>query len=97
MSINGSVIKRKAADIMTQIDNLIEKLDSEQDEHKAEILGKRIETLFKKLRNMRAEGLDTKGEMSTGNLIWKICRRMGYIEKLWDAINKSYDRINSIR
>lgn len=97
VSINGSVIKRKAADIMTQIDNLIEKLDSEQDEHKAEILGKRIETLFKKLRNMRAEGLDTKGEMSTGNLIWKICRRMGYIEKLWDAINKSYDRINSIR
>ena len=37
------------------------------------------------------------GEMSSGNIIFKILRRTKYIDKIWELINTSYDKINSIK
>ena len=35
--------------------------------------------------------------MSSGNIIFKILRRTKYIDKIWELINTSYDKINSIK
>lgn len=94
--INAGLVANKAADFMTAIDNIADKITKEQDEHKISMLGKQMEKLYKKLRNMRTEGLESNGEMSSGNLIWKLCRRGNYLDKIWKVINHAYDRINSI-
>lgn len=95
--VNEKSVTTKAAQFINDADKLIDKLDKETVEPHAEKLTKQLEALFKKLRNLRAEGLASGGEMSSGNIIWKICRRMGCIEKIWKAINSAYDRIYSIK
>ena len=53
--------------------------------------------IFKRLKNMRKEGLARSGEMSSGNIIYKLLRRMNYLDKIWDIINNTYNKINSIK
>jgi ankyrin repeat protein len=45
-----------------------------------------------KIKKMRKAGLDSKeGEFSTENLAFKILRRSGYIQKVWDAETQNYE------
>lgn len=95
--LNKEYIKDFCAKQMTKLDDLFDEMDSEKDRKKLETLSNKVEAIYTKLKNMRAEGLATKEkEMSTGNIIWKIVKHMGYIEKLWNYINKVYDRRNTI-
>lgn len=95
--LNKEYIKDFCAKQMTKLDDLFDEMDSEKDRKKLETLSNKVEAIYTKLKNMRAEGLATKEkEMSTGNIIWKIVKHMGYIEKLWKYINKVYDRRNTI-
>lgn len=95
--VNEKLVTTKAAQFINQADELIDKLNKEDVEPRAEKLTKQLEALFRKLKNLRAEGLANGGEMSSGNIIWKICRRMGCIENIWKAINSAYDRIYSLK
>lgn len=95
--INQEFVKKRAAMFMTQIDNIEEKLNKEQDTHKCEKYGDKAYKIFDKLKKMRNEGLSSnKKEMSSGNIIYKIIRRTGYLDKIWEIINSSYDIVNSI-
>lgn len=95
--INQEYVKKTAAKYMTQIDDIEKKLDSEKDKHKCEKYGNKVYKIFDKLKTMRSEGLESdKKEMSSGNIIYKIIRRAGYIDKIWDIYNSSYDKVNSI-
>lgn len=49
-----------------------------------------------KIKNMRQEGLDSGGEFSIGNLVYKVLRNNGYIEKLYDKYNTAVDSCYSI-
>ena len=95
--INQETVKKRAAMFMTQIDDIEEKLNKEQDTHKCEKYGDKAYKIFDKLKKMRNEGLSSnKKEMSSGNIIYKIIRRTGYLDKIWEIINSSYDKVNSI-
>lgn len=95
--INQDYVKNRAASIMTQIDKIEKSYKSETDTHKCEKYGDKIYHIFDKLKKMRTEGLSSsKKEMSSGNIIYKIIRRSGYLDKIWDIINSSYDKVNSI-
>lgn len=94
--INAGSVKRKAAEFMNKIDKISDKIEHAKGDGRVESLTKEMERLFKRMRNMRVDGLAKGGEMSSGNIIWKICRRMGYLDKLWKIVNRAYDRINSI-
>ena len=95
--INQETVKKRAAMFMTQIDDIEEKLNKEQDTHKCEKYGDKAYKIFDKLKKMRNEGLSSnKKEMSSGNIIYKIIRRTGYLDKIWEIINSSYDIVNSI-
>ena len=95
--INQEYVKKTAAKYMTQIDNIEHNLKSETDKHKCEKYSNRVYKIFDKLKTMRSEGLESdKKEMSSGNIIYKIIRRAGYIDKIWDIYNSSYDKANSI-
>ena len=90
------IIRKFAADLMTRIDRLEEMLKEAKDQKRKEFVFKRAKKLFKQMRFLRKKGLKENGEMSDGNIIWKICKRMGYIQKLNDVIDSSYDQFNSL-
>ena len=50
-----------------------------------------------KIIKMRKAGLETGGEYSTENLVFKVLRRKGYLDKLEAARMKEYDRQFSIK
>ena len=89
--LNKDYIKDEAARIMTKIDDLCE---SDEDE---DTVIKKAEHIMDYAKDLRKKGLATDAmEMSSGNIIWKTLRREGYIERLVDLIDTTYDKINSI-
>ena len=73
-------LERKATVLMDTIDEL----EEEVDEDKYPKFKEKIDRLWKKIKKYR-------GEYSTGNLLFKLLRRNGYISKVMDLKKKSYD------
>lgn len=97
VKLNAQYIKDYAAKLMTQIDNIEKKQKNAKDDYKVEQCRKELLKIFDRLKKIRKEGLNKGGEMSSGNIIFKILRRTKYIDKIWELINTSYDKINSIK
>ena len=97
VKLNAQYIKNYAAKLMTQIDNIEKKQKNAKDDYKVEQCRKELLKIFDRLKKLRREGLNKGGEMSSGNIIFKILRRTKYIDKIWELINTSYDKINSIK
>lgn len=80
-------IKEKSKGVMMMIDDLekdIEKYDYEE-------FIKKIKKVWSKIKRYRNSGLESEGgEHSTGNLVFKLLRRNGYIEKILEIKKKSY-------
>ncbi len=89
-------IKDKAAEIMTIIDDMIDSFESTDDSHEIEEIGDDAEYLWKKIKSLRKDSLEKDGESGSGNIVYKVMRRMGYLDKLWDLRTMIYDRLNSI-
>jgi hypothetical protein len=89
---NKEFIRKKSSDFM----NLIDSLDSFYEKGYYNYLIKKIDRIKEKIKNMRQEGLESKGEFSKENLIFKVLRRTGYIEKLYDLQTKAYDKAFSL-
>lgn len=90
-------IKDKAAEIMTIIDDMYDTLNDTTDSHEIEQIGDDAHYLWKKVKNMRKKSLEKKGESGAGNIVYKILRRMNYLDKLWKLSTITYDRTNSIQ
>lgn len=82
-----TAVKIKAAELMTQIDDLI---SSQSDDVKG------FEKLKEKIRNMRQAGLHSGGEFSIENLAFKTLRNNGYLEKLSSYLVKIKDKSLSL-
>lgn len=76
----------------SQIANQIEKLEEKSQGEGAEAVIEKVDKLKDKIKKMRQAGLDAAGENSTENLVFKILRYNGYLERLknlkMEAINK---------
>ena len=80
-------VREKAKSLMNQIDKALK--TSEKIE--------KIDKLKEKIRNMRKSGLERSGEFSVENLAFKVLRRNGYLEKLYDISRKEYDKSLSLK
>lgn len=89
-------IKDKAAEIMTIIDAMYDELGRTDDAQKISEIGEDASALWKKVKDMRRDGLAKNGEGDPGNITYKCLRRTGYFDKLWDLMGIVYDRENSI-
>lgn len=96
IGLNKYHIKDKAADIMTIIDGMYESLETTDDKHNMEEIGDDASYLWKKIKNMRKKSLERDGESGIGNIVYKSLRREGYLDKLFDLMSLSYDKVNSI-
>ena len=50
-----------------------------------------LEKLIKKIRDMRQSGLEKGGEMSDENIIYKVLRSEGDIQKIYDMKDNIFD------
>jgi len=66
-------------------------INMEIDEAKMTRSTKDLDRLIKKINNMRQAGLDKGGEMSDENIIYKILRSEGDIQKLYDMRDNVFD------
>lgn len=89
-------IKMIGASIMTYIDEIEDKFKTEHDSHKIEELKEEIDEVSSKVKDIRSKSLNDNGEMGVGNLVYKLLRRKGYLDKIYGLKNKIYDKINSI-
>lgn len=89
-NIDDKKILEKGEEYAKKIENLIIL------SHKEDVLDK-IEVLRKKLKEFRQSGLDSGGEYSYENLVFKLLRRNGYIEKLLKLKTDITDRKLTVR
>lgn len=95
IKLNKYGIKQVASDLMTQVDDLCDIFEKEHDKHKLEEIHDEADRISKLFKDIRKVGLK-KGESGSGNIVYKVARRMGYLDKLWKLKTDCYDRINSI-
>jgi hypothetical protein len=87
IEIDKSLLKEKAKQWMNIIDGVIKNIDEEDIETSKKIIKKYKD----KLKKFRVCGLEKGGEHSIENLVFKVLRRNGYIEKLMTAYSKILD------
>lgn len=84
-------VSSKTKDIMKLIDFIDSKLTNEPLQAM-----KLSDILQDRLKNMRSAGLEKDGEYSVENLTYKLLRRVGYLDKLYDIENQAFDKLMSI-
>lgn len=96
--VDTFMVDKKFSELSYEINKLESKLVlSDQMPSNSESLYKRAMKLREKIMRMRKESLSEGGEFSTGNLVFKNLRSEGYIGRLIDLINKSYDKIYTVK
>lgn len=91
--IDTDLIKKKSEQWMSQIDTVIENAKDEP----LEVAIKLIDKYKDKIKKYRTAGLEKGGEMSDENLVFKVLRRNGYIQKLFDFKNEFMDKSLSLK
>ena len=92
-TIDKELIKERSKQWMRIIDGVVDNIEDEDPEEIKNIVKKYKE----KLKNFRNCGLEKGGEMSLENLVFKLLRRNGYIEKLYDLPTKIIDKKLSMK
>ena len=80
--VDTDLLSSKVRDMIVKIERTIKHADNAQ----------ALESLLKKLRDMRNSALDKGGEFAFENLVFKELRNKGYIDKLADHILKLQDK-----
>ena len=97
VKLNKKFIKQKSQDFIDAIESLSNKIEKEDDEHKLEVLSRKVKYIFDKIKGLRKEGLKKSGEFNSFNIIFKVLRRMGYIDILYNLKLNTYDKIKSLK
>jgi hypothetical protein len=92
-NIDKELLKEKANQWMRVIDGVVDNIEDEDPEEIKNIVKKYKE----KLKNFRNCGLEKDGEMSLENLVFKLLRRNGYVEKLYDLPTEIIDKKLSMK
>ena len=87
-SIDFELLKEKANQWMRIIDGVVDNIDDENPDEIKNI----VKTYKEKLKKFRSCGLEKGGELSIENLVFKLLRRNGYIEKLYNIPTEVVDK-----
>lgn len=80
VEIDKEYIQRKSKALMSLIDKLVDLSETEPIQEVSDC----IERTLVRIKAFRQMSLDSKGEYAEGNLIFKVLRRLGYIQRLKD-------------
>lgn len=87
-------IKDISARIMNKIDDLSDYFVNNEDLDDTYI--KKVGNLWNKIKGMRKIGLSREGETAWENIVFKVLRRSGYLDKLYSLKVNVYDKDKSI-
>lgn len=89
ITIKDKSVKDKSNRVMDMIEGLYDKMQETDDfEHIVELADK----IKDKIKKMRQCGLDKGGEFSVENMVFKVLRRNGMLERLNDIKTVAYDK-----
>jgi hypothetical protein len=88
-NFDKATVIKKATRLMHDIDNVEE---SHAHEEKLETIGK----IMDKIKNMRGEGIKQEGEFSVENMVFKVLRNEGYLEKITQIKKDAIEALYSI-
>jgi hypothetical protein len=88
ISFSDKSVKDKSNRFMDRIEDLYDKMDELENEE----IVKRTKKLIDKIKNMRKSGLETGGEFSVENIVFKVLRRNGMLDRLYDIKTVAYDK-----
>ena len=91
--VDIELIQSKSEKWMKLIDDVLENAKDEP----LDIAVEMIDKYKDKIKKYRTAGLEKGGEMSDENLVFKVLRRNGYIQKLFDFKNDFIDKTLSIK
>lgn len=92
VKIDKKLIQSKSKQWMNIIDDVIENAKDEP----IDVANKLLKKYKDKLKKYRTCGLEKNGEYSDENIVFKILRRNGYIEKLYNFQNTHADKLLSL-
>ena len=92
LKYDKSVVKKK----VNSFSNQIEDVEGLYDDKKYEQANKFAKKLMEKIKKFRQSGLESDGEYSNENLVFKILRNEEHIKELRDLRTKSYDKMMSL-
>lgn len=82
------LIRQKAETVMESVDELTREM--REDEY--ESFKQKVDKVWKRIKDFRKSGLESEsGEFSIGNLVFKLLRRNGYVEKVMEMKREAYD------
>lgn len=88
INFNDKSVKDKSIRIMDRIEDLYDELnDGDYD-----VAVKGVEKLTEKIKKMRQSGLESGGEFSVENIVFKVLRRNGMLDRLYDIKTVAYDK-----
>jgi 8-oxo-dGTP pyrophosphatase MutT (NUDIX family) len=80
-TIDDDAARNKYEDLVARIESAVESNDSEH-----------IGAVLNKIKTMRQAGLEQQGEFGVDNIVFKMLRSQGYIQRLVDARNQARDQ-----
>ena len=83
-------IRKKSSNFMSEIKEIESDLESSRGDLME--ISQRISRVWKKIKDGRKAGLEKEGEYSLENLVFKLLRRNGYIQRIIDVKRQSYDK-----
>ena len=93
IKIDNINVKLKSNRIMDDIDDLYDEMKKEKNYE--EIVSK-ADKIKDKIKKMRQAGLDKAGEFSVENMVFKVLRRNGMLDRLSDIKTIAYDKLVSL-
>lgn len=95
--IDFNIVKDCVAKFTNKIDELAEMLKGENDGYMLSLIYNMGQLLLKGIKDCRKKGFEkTDKEMNEGNLVFKALRRNESIQKLYDILHETYDKMNSL-
>lgn len=85
-------IKNKSLDFIAKL----KKIDEFYKQEKYQQVIDETDKLKKKIKNFRKSGLENGGELSDENIIFKVLRRINYMDYLYELSDKAYDKSMSL-
>ncbi len=88
ISFDDKSVKEKSERLMDTIEEIYDEMDDVDNETTIS----RVEKLTDKIKKMRQSGLETGGEFSVENIVFKVLRRNGMLDRLYDIKTVAYDK-----
>ena len=88
ISFSDKSVKDKANRLMDRVEEIYDEMDDVGNEETV----KRVDKLTEKIKKMRQSGLESGGEFSVENIVFKVLRRNGMLDRLYDIKTVAYDK-----